>query len=329
MHYAFAHSGRPRWLGKVIPVVLTVLLVLFVYVAYLVIEKEVTIIVDGVPTELKTLKSDVGSVLEENNIKIYSKDIVTPELTAKLEDGQVIKITRAFDVSVLADGKETTIKTTPVTVKEVLNMAQIVLGEKDIVEPALSTVADNRTSRITVKRITEEIITKKEPIAFKVEYKEDTTLERGIHRVLQRGKTGEKEDIIRITYQDGQKINEEVIGTKITKKPINQIVSNGVLQYASRGGQRFEFSRALEVRASAYTHTGSRTCTGTIPKVGTVAVDPKVISLGSKLYIEGYGFGRAEDVGSAIKGNAIDVFLESEKECLRWGRKTVKVYVLK
>jgi len=230
---------------------------------------------------------------------------------------------------VLADGKEILVRTTPETVEGILAQANISLGEKDIVEPALSTLADKNTSQIVVSRITEELVTKKIPVPFRVEQKEDATLERGIRRILQKGKNGVKEDTVKITYKDGKRIHEEVVATKILQEPLNQVISYGVLQYASRGGHRFEFSRALEARASAYTHTGSRTSTGTTPKVGTVAVDPTVIPLGSKLYVEGYGFGRAEDIGSAIKGNAIDVFLETEKECRRWGRRTVKVYILK
>ncbi|HHT62929.1 MAG: ubiquitin-like domain-containing protein [Bacillota bacterium] len=329
MNNADARPGRPRWLVKILPLFLSVLLVIFCYSAYLIIEKEVTIIIDGTPTDVKTLKSDVAGVLEENNIEIYPKDLVYPDLSAKLEEGQVIKITRAFDISVIADGKEAVIRTTPETVEKILAEAQILLGEKDLVEPDLSTVAGKDTSRIVVSRITEEFITKTKPIAYRVEQKEDSTLERGIRRILQRGKEGLKEETIKITYKDGEKISEEVVAVKTVKEPVTQVVSYGVLQYASRGGQRFEFSRALEARASAYTHTGSRTSTGTNPKVGTVAVDPAVIPLGSKLYVEGYGFGRAEDTGSSIKGNSIDVFMETERECLRWGRRTVKVYILK
>ena len=59
-----------------------------------------------------------------------------------------------------------------------------------------------------------------------------------------------------------------------------------------------------------------------------IAVDPRVIPLGTRLYVDGYGYGRALDVGGAIKGNRIDVFLPSEAECRRWGVRTVKVYIL-
>jgi 3D (Asp-Asp-Asp) domain-containing protein len=59
-----------------------------------------------------------------------------------------------------------------------------------------------------------------------------------------------------------------------------------------------------------------------------VAVDPTVIPLGSKMYIEGYGYAWAADTGGAVKGDVIDVFLEDHSQCVNWGRKTVKVYLL-
>lgn len=80
-----------------------------------------------------------------------------------------------------------------------------------------------------------------------------------------------------------------------------------------------------EMEATAYTHTGNQTYTGTWPKVGTVAVDPKVIPLGTRGYIVGYGPVRAEDTGGLIKGDIIDLFMETEAECWRWGRRGVKV----
>lgn len=87
--------------------------------------------------------------------------------------------------------------------------------------------------------------------------------------------------------------------------------------------------RELEMEATAYCHTGNRTYTGTWPKRGTIAVDPKVIPLGSRLWVEGYGFGVAEDTGGAIKGHIVDVFLENEEACREWGRRKVKVRVYK
>lgn len=85
-------------------------------------------------------------------------------------------------------------------------------------------------------------------------------------------------------------------------------------------------AKALRVEATAYCLRG-QTRTGTPVRKGVVAVDPKVIPLGSVLYVEGYGWGRAEDTGAAIKGNKIDVWLPTREEALKWGRRTVTVYV--
>lgn len=71
-----------------------------------------------------------------------------------------------------------------------------------------------------------------------------------------------------------------------------------------------------------------RTYTGMTPRRGIVAVDPRVIPFHTKLYIEGYGYGVAEDIGGAIKGNHIDVFIPSLREARKWGRKKVRVYIL-
>jgi len=64
------------------------------------------------------------------------------------------------------------------------------------------------------------------------------------------------------------------------------------------------------------------------PNKKVIAVDPTVIPLGSNVYVEGYGYAVAGDIGSAIKGNTIDVFFPTKKEALKWGRKSVKVQVL-
>lgn len=64
------------------------------------------------------------------------------------------------------------------------------------------------------------------------------------------------------------------------------------------------------------------------PNQKVIAVDPKVIPLGTKVFVEGYGYAVAGDIGSAIKGNTIDVFFPTRREALEWGRKEVKVQVL-
>ena len=96
------------------------------------------------------------------------------------------------------------------------------------------------------------------------------------------------------------------------------------------GGKNYAYSSVLSGRATAYTHTGRPTASGVMPSVGTVAVDPSVIPLGTRLYIPGYGFGVAQDTGgSFISGNTVDLFMNTEAECRSWGIRSVKIYILK
>ena len=67
---------------------------------------------------------------------------------------------------------------------------------------------------------------------------------------------------------------------------------------------------------------------GTAARTGEIAVDPSVIPLGTNVYVEGYGFARAEDTGGNIKGNTIDVYKNSESACLSWGVRNVTIYIL-
>lgn len=85
--------------------------------------------------------------------------------------------------------------------------------------------------------------------------------------------------------------------------------------------------RTLVCGSTAYC-LGGRTASGTAVCRGTVAVDPRVIPLGTQLYIEGYGYATARDTGGAIVGNKIDVWFPSLGECYQWGYRHVKVTIL-
>ena len=80
--------------------------------------------------------------------------------------------------------------------------------------------------------------------------------------------------------------------------------------------------------ATAYCYTGNRTATGTWPSRGTIAVDPTIIPLGTRLFVEGYGEGIAEDVGGAIQGEIIDLYMLDRNEALSWGRRQVEVRII-
>lgn len=75
------------------------------------------------------------------------------------------------------------------------------------------------------------------------------------------------------------------------------------------------------------THMGI-TRSGTQVSRGTIAVDPRVIPLGTKVYVEGYGHAECLDTGGAIKGNRIDLYMDSREECFEFGRRDVRVWIV-
>ena len=95
-------------------------------------------------------------------------------------------------------------------------------------------------------------------------------------------------------------------------------------------------TKEMSVTATAYT-AYCEGCSGITftgidlrsnPNQKVIAVDPSIIPLGSRVWVEGYGEAIAGDIGGAIKGNIIDVFLEHRQDALNWGRKTVTIKIL-
>ncbi|MGN7476358.1 3D domain-containing protein [Solibacillus silvestris] len=95
--------------------------------------------------------------------------------------------------------------------------------------------------------------------------------------------------------------------------------------------------KTIKMTATAYT-ANCKGCTGVTktglnlrknPSLKVIAVDPKIIPLGSKVWVEGYGIAVAGDIGGAIKGNKIDIFVNSKSTATKWGRKQVTVKILK
>ncbi len=110
---------------------------------------------------------------------------------------------------------------------------------------------------------------------------------------------------------------------QITNLDAEREASRIIDQEVSRGSDRI-----MTMEATAYTWTGNRTASGTWPAVGTVATDPEVIPMGTRLWIEGYGEAVAEDTGGLVKGNIIDLYFPTESECWEFGRRQVEVRVL-
>lgn len=287
-------------------------------------ERQVTIEADGHTFELVTRSWTVAGALEEAGVKVEPEDLVTPDPASPITPGQVISVTRPVPVNVEADGRKTTVKVSVPTVAQVLAAAGLTLGPLDRVETNLG-VGDNLY--LKVFRVTQEIEVRSEPIPFKIERHADFRLERGVEKVVREGKPGLRYLKYRVTKEDGKEKKRELLDAWVEVQPQSKIIAYGTrtLEVAAALAKA---GKILEMEATAYTHTGNPTATGIYPYRGIVAVDPKVIPLGTRLYVEGYGYAWAQDTGGLIKGQRIDLFMETEKEAILWGRRRVKVYIL-
>lgn len=292
------------------------------------LQKPVTVVVDGKLLKTRVLfAGKVEDVLEKTDIKLGKHDTVQPSIDTAVKKNMKIVVNRAFKVKVLADGKEEIIYTTAVPIKKAIALAGFQLGDKDIVK-TLPEAKVTPNQEIEIIRVSEQEIKVDESLPYGDERVDDPTLEKGLTKTVKRGVNGVARNTVKVTFYNGKEQKREIIATQTLVKPQNRVVAMGSITAVSRGGERMDIREAKYMQATAYTYTGFRTATGLAPTVGMVAVDPGVIPMGSRLYIEGYGYAWAADTGGAVKGNIIDLFMEERSQCIKWGRRSVKVYIL-
>lgn len=294
--------------------------------AYVSALKTVTLYDGSHVLTIKTSEKTVADVLEEKHIKLDPSDLVEPDLGRYVNNGTEIFIQRGFDVTIKTGETERVIKTNISKVKDILIQANIVYDNDDKITPGLDDIIKG-PAEIVVTKVEKKVLTEEVPIPFKVEYKPDASLAAGERHLISEGKPGIRLMTTTVVYEDGIEVSKEV--TEETVKPSkNKIIALGKNLTASRDSRPENYKQEFNMVATAYTHTGNLTATDTEPRYGVVAVDPKLIPLNSRLYIEGYGYARAEDTGGSIKGNRIDLFFETKKEAMRFGRRNVKVYIV-
>lgn len=286
--------------------------------------KAVALVVDGDKDVYHTEARTVQGFLDEQNIEVKPQDEVSVELHSPLEDQQTIEISSAVDMTIIDGGKTYHVKAQPGTVDDVLAATGHKRGSSDWVSPKFDS-AVGAGAVITVNRIAFQQASTREVQDLNLVYKEDDSMPAGTAKVLQEGACGVDEVLYEYVFKDGVQLSRSEISRTTLQEPLDKIVACGKKVALPAGGN---YSKAMTVTATAYTHTGNRTATGTVARVGVIAVDPRVIPLGTKVYVEGYGYATAEDTGGAIKGNKIDIFLNSESQCRNWGRKSVKLYIL-
>ncbi len=314
-------------------------------------KKDVRIVEDNKVFVMKTMKNTVKEVLEQKGVELDVNDYISLPLNTSLQriKENEIFIKKAVPIYVTVDGKEHEIRTHRDTVKEALadNISLLNFSDKDKLEGAKLEDKINSAMKFKIVRVREELISEKTSIPYKTISRQNNHLDKGSQRVVKEGKKGVSEKKYRVVYEDGKQKVKELLKESVVLAPVNKIIEVGtVLNFKTSRGEVVRYKKELNMRATAYTasyaDTGKRpghpqfgiTYTGIKAKKGVIAVDPKVIPLGSRVYIKGvggtpdYGFAVAADIGSAIKGDKIDLYFEDSKSVNNWGIKKVKVYVL-
>ncbi|HUX47045.1 MAG TPA: ubiquitin-like domain-containing protein [Desulfosporosinus sp.] len=277
-------------------------------------------------TPAKTVGDALIDLSKRYGLQIKDVDEVNVLRTEAVTNQMEIKVRRAIPIFVRADGKEIHTYIAPRTVADALTKLGIVLGIKDKVsQPLDHMLVPNE--QVQVVRVAERIDTEKSEIPFQ-SVTQAANYPVGLpDKIVSRGSNGLQEQTIRLTLEDGKEVDREILGQRVLTTPTNQVVSQGVQTSISRGGTTIRFKRAYVMRATAYCIPGGITKTGESVHWGVIAVDPRVISLGKNVYVEGYGQARALDTGGAIKGNRIDLYMNSIDAALSYGVRNVMVYV--
>jgi len=313
--------------------------------------KSVVVDVDGEQTAVFVFANNVEDVLEKANITLHEQDEISANLYDQAYHGQVLYVNRAVPVQFEVNGQQTNLYTTAETVSDFLGENNITLNEFDMVTPSLGTTL-KKNSQIVLAKAEVEVVTTTEEIPFKTVSVPNYEADAGSTTVKTEGENGLKETSYMRVWRNGEVIHETVAEEKVVKAPVNQVVEYGTVTagISYRGGsidrESITYSRMIPMTATAYDlsyescgkRPGDRgygiTASGMRAQRGVVAVDPRVIPLGTKLYIESadgsyvYGYAVAGDTGGAIKGNRVDLFMDSYSECMQFGRRTVNVYIL-
>lgn len=317
--------------------------------------KRVSVVVDGREQTITTRNYVLQRILDEQGIAVGQYDRVSLPLHKSVKSGDRIIIDTAKAVTLTADGESKTVYTIGKTVKNALADLQVPLGEQDKVSPALEEeVPSNGEIKVVRVKTEQEDVT--EPIAYETVKKNDPQLLKGKEQVVQEGQEGVLVKKKEKQFEDGVLVSEKVVDEKVQSESVQKIVAIGTKnpvvvlsasspssQNITKAGVTFGVKQVVNnVTLTAYTAGVASTGKGVghpgygvtssgarVTEGRTIAVDPKVVPMGWWVYIEGIGFRRAEDTGSAIKGNIIDVYFDSNDYANRFGTKRgYTVYII-
>ena len=194
--------------------------------------------------------------------------------------------------------------------------------------------ADSITSDkvISIDKVTYGTITEESSVPYETKYVDVQTIARGKTKVVTAGVNGVSTATYKVTYVNGVESERVLESQVVTKKPTTQVVNRGVGGTITIGGKTYSYSHYIDCKTTVYTG-GGITASGLPATEAVIAVDPRVIPLGTKVYVaDSYcyvGIRTAADTGGAIKGNFIDIYFDEDNPSLwGYGVRRARVYIL-
>ena len=308
--------------------------------------KTVTLQVDGTTCTVETIAVDVARFLEQQEVVLGSFDAVEPAPEDALFNGATVTVTRAEPFNLVIGGAAETAYSADKTVADFLTARQITVGEYDEVTPAL-TEAMTEGMTLVVDRITKDTVTETVVIPSPEERRANASMQRGTTKVVSEGKEGEAEVTLERTFRNGVEESSTEIDRKVITEATPTVIEYGTYAVINTSRGELRYSKVLDITCTAYDlgyascgkNPGDRgygiTASGMPAQRGVVSVDPRVIPFGTRLYIEAadgkswcYGYAVAGDTGGNIKGNRMDLFMDTYYEAIQFGRRAAKVYIL-
>ena len=247
-------------------------------------------------------------------------------------------------------GSTVTAKARSETVAELLERLHITPSPLEMVAVDL----DEDSAELTIASELTYYDQVEEPATYETVRVANPSLPKGTEKVVQEGADGVRTSIYEVVWSGGEEISRQFV-EELESTAVNEVVEYGTAVASTRAGvasvsknadgsgiltltdgTTLNFSGVKSMTATAYTagHGGAdyTTATGTLVKVGTVAVDKNVIPLGTKMYIVAadgsvvYGTAVAADTG--VRGNIVDLYYDTYQQCINFGRRTCNVYIL-
>ena len=223
---------------------------------------------------------------------------------------------------------------------EYLSSSAIILSMKNNAATSHEAIALGST---TANAVAYKDIVETEQIPYNTIKRLNTSMAAGETKTVREGQNGEISRTVKIKYINGVEAEKTVINETVASNPVDKIVEYGSANTIkpANGGAALSYKYVIQCEATAYDLSpeenggyGGQTATGVPLDKGVIAVDPRVIPLGSRVYVEAldgswsYGYAVAADTGGAIKGKRVDLCFRTRSECIQFGRRQCRVYVL-